>query len=54
MVNGLYTAASGMDAQLERLSVLANNLANLATVGFKADQMEFSQFLTSPTPARPV
>lgn len=54
MVSGLYTAASGMDAQLERLSVLANNLANLATVGFKADHLEFSQFLTSPTPAGPV
>lgn len=54
MVTGLYTAAWGMDAQIERLTLLANNLANLATAGFKADHPEFSQFLTSPTPAGPV
>lgn len=54
MVSGLYTAAWGMDAQIERLTILANNLANLSTAGFKADHPEFSQFLTSPTPAGPV
>lgn len=51
MVPGLYTAAWGMNAQVERLVVLANNLANLTTTGYKADHTEFSQFLTSPTPA---
>ncbi|MBI4611238.1 MAG: flagellar hook-basal body protein [Candidatus Rokubacteria bacterium] len=54
MVTGLYTAAWGMDAQTERISVLANNLANLATAGFKADHPEFSQLLTPSTTAGPV
>jgi flagellar basal-body rod protein FlgG len=54
MVTGLYTSAWGMDAQIERFTLLANNLANLETPGFKADHPSFSQFLTSPAPAGPV
>lgn len=37
MVRGLYTAASGMMAQQSRLDVVANNLANVDTAGFKKD-----------------
>ncbi len=37
MISGLYTAASGMVAHLAKLDVLANNLANADTTGFKAD-----------------
>ena len=37
MIEGLYTAASGMAAHQVKLEVLANNLANADTVGFKAD-----------------
>ena len=48
MVSGLQTAASAMDAQNERLAVLANNLANATAAGYKADQAEF---LTSPRAA---
>ncbi len=51
MVTGLGTAAAAMDAQSERLAVLANNLANQATAGFKADHLEFFQLLTSPRAA---
>jgi flagellar basal-body rod protein FlgG len=40
-----------MDAQTERLAVLANNLANVAAAGFKADHPEFFQLLTSPRAA---
>jgi len=51
MVSGLQTAASAMDAQQERLAVLANNLANATAAGYKADQPEFFQLLTSPRAA---
>jgi flagellar basal-body rod protein FlgG len=54
MVTGLGTSAAAMQAQGERLAVLANNLANLTTGGFKADHMEFFQPLSSPRTAGPV
>jgi flagellar basal-body rod protein FlgG len=38
MPSGLYIAASGMDAALNRQGVVANNLANLNTVGFKQNR----------------
>ena len=34
----LVTAASGMKAQMESLDILANNMANQSTSGFKADR----------------
>jgi len=37
MLRGLYTGASGMLAQEVRADVLANNLANANTVGFKRE-----------------
>ncbi|HSB68421.1 MAG TPA: flagellar hook-basal body protein [Candidatus Methylomirabilis sp.] len=37
MISGLYSAASGMAAHQAKLDVLANNLANADTPGFKAD-----------------
>ena len=51
IVSGLGTAASAMDAQSERLAVLANNLANVAAAGFKAEHLSFVQLLTSPRAA---
>ncbi len=38
MNSGLYTAVSGLRAQMEALDVLANNLANLNTAGFKEEK----------------
>lgn len=35
MPSGLYIAASGMNSTLARQDVIANNLANVSTVGFK-------------------
>lgn len=35
MINGLYISAEGAHAQDYRLNVIANNLANIETVGFK-------------------
>ncbi len=37
MVKGLYTAATGMINEQRRVDVLANNLANSSTTGFKAE-----------------
>lgn len=37
MIRGIYTAATGMVAEIHRQDVIANNLANVDTVGFKAD-----------------
>ncbi len=38
MPSGLYIAASGMDSALMRQNVIANNLANLQTPGFKQNR----------------
>jgi flagellar basal body rod protein FlgG len=38
----LITAASGMKARMESLDLLANNIANSGTTGFKADQEFYS------------
>jgi flagellar basal-body rod protein FlgF/flagellar basal-body rod protein FlgG len=37
MPYGLYLSAAGAEAQSQRIEVLANNLANVDTVGFKRD-----------------
>jgi flagellar basal-body rod protein FlgG len=40
MLNALYSAASGMRAQQSSMDVVANNLANATTVGFKRDRVD--------------
>lgn len=40
--SGIYIAAAGGMAQYERLEHLTNNLANVATTGFKAERPVFS------------
>jgi flagellar basal-body rod protein FlgF len=37
MVRGLYTGASGMIAEMKRIDVLSNNLANVNTTSYKKD-----------------
>jgi flagellar basal-body rod protein FlgF len=44
LLKGLYTAASGMLAQQRRQEVLSNNLANVNTNGYKADQGQLRAF----------
>lgn len=44
MFRGFYTAGSGMIAQQRRTELLANNLANVHTPGFKADQSSIRSF----------
>lgn len=36
MVRSLYSAASGMMAQQTNVDVIANNLANVNTIGYKS------------------
>ena len=45
MNRGTYTAANGMIAQQQRLDVLANNLANVNTRGFKGDRLTFNDMM---------
>lgn len=44
-MNSLFTAATGMEAQQTRISVISNNLANLGTTGFKASKAVFQDLL---------
>lgn len=44
MVRGLYIGASGMLAQQRRTDILANNLANADTPGFKRDEAVVASF----------
>lgn len=44
MLRGFYTAASGMLAQQRKTEMLANNMANANTPGFKADQSAIRAF----------
>jgi len=44
MLTGIYSSAYGMMAQLDRHEVIANNLANVNTTGFKRTAAAFSSF----------
>lgn len=45
MVRALWSAASGMIAQQNNVDTIANNLANVNTVGYKTEQNEFKSLL---------
>jgi len=45
MMRSLWTAASGMKAQQFNVDVIANNLANVNTVGYKRDRVEFHDLI---------
>ena len=47
MIRALYTAATGMNSQQMNLDVIANNLANVNTTGFKKSKIEFADLLYS-------
>jgi flagellar basal-body rod protein FlgF len=52
MERGLYIAASGMVAEMTRQDLIANDLANSSTAGYKADraiQASFGQILLNNT-----
>jgi len=49
MAHGIYNAVSGAVAQTRLLDVVANNMANISSVGFKADRAAFSEVLSQAT-----
>ncbi|MEG1741782.1 MAG: flagellar hook-basal body protein, partial [Acetivibrio sp.] len=49
MVRGLYTAYTGMESEQKRLDIIANNVANASTVGYKEESVTnqaFEEMLT--------
>jgi len=49
MIRALWTAGTGMEAQQINLDVVANNLANVNTVGFKKSRAAFQDILYQTT-----
>ncbi|MCP4367371.1 MAG: flagellar hook-basal body complex protein, partial [Deltaproteobacteria bacterium] len=45
MIRSLWTAATGMQAQTLNIDVIANNLANVNTAGFKRSRADFQDLL---------
>ena len=45
MIRALWTAATGMEAQQINMDVIANNLANVNSVGFKKSRADFQDVL---------
>jgi flagellar basal-body rod protein FlgG len=45
MIRALWTSASGMEAQQMNLDVIANNLANVNTAGFKKSNIQFQEMM---------
>ncbi len=45
MMRSLWTASSGMIAQQMNVDVISNNLANVSTVGYKKNRLEFKDAL---------
>ena len=42
MIGSLQTGVSGLEQFQQDLQVIGNNIANVNTVGFKSDRMEFA------------
>jgi flagellar basal-body rod protein FlgG len=55
MLRALYSAATGMQSQQLNIDVIANNLANVNTTGFKKSRADFQDLLyqTIRTPGSP-
>ena len=45
MFRALHSAATGMQAQQTNIDVVANNMANVNTTGFKKSRAEFQDLL---------
>ena len=54
MGDGIYTALSGALAQQHALDVIANNVANVSTAGFRGDKVVFGEMLAGAQNAAPV
>src|SRR5512147_2439508 len=49
MLRALYSSSAGMQSQQTNLDVIANNLANVNTTGFKRSKTEFQDLLYQTT-----
>jgi flagellar basal-body rod protein FlgG len=47
MLEGLYSAASGMDAQQQRLDAISNDIANIDTTGYQSERIGFESLLNN-------
>ncbi len=54
MPESLYVATSGATSRMRQLDVVANNLANASTIGFKGDTMMFSTALDAAALGQPM
>ena len=45
MIRSLFTAATGMNAQQNKIDVVSNNLANINTTGFKKMRVDFQDLM---------
>jgi flagellar basal-body rod protein FlgG len=54
MLNGLYSAAAGMLAQQQRMDVLANDIANVNTAGYKSARVGFRDLIYNREQGMPV
>ena len=45
MIDGLYTAASGLAAEQRKMDAVANDVANVDTPGYRSERVEFSDVL---------
>ncbi|HID02142.1 MAG TPA: flagellar hook-basal body complex protein, partial [Desulfobacterales bacterium] len=45
MIRSLWTGTTGMNAQQVNLDVIANNLANVSTTGFKKSRADFQDLM---------
>ena len=50
MLRALYSSSAGMQSQQTNLDVIANNLANVNTTGFKKVKAEFQDLLYQTSP----
>lgn len=44
-MKAMYTASTGMDAQVNKIDSVSNNLANANTTGFKQSQVDFADLM---------
>jgi flagellar basal-body rod protein FlgG len=53
MLDSLFIGATGMQAQQASLDVIANNMANINTAGFKRNRLSFEDLLYRALPGTP-
>lgn len=51
MSNAIYTSLGRQQGLMKEMQVVANNLANSSTTGYKTDRAVFAEFLVSPGPS---